>query len=109
MTTRQHDSSVYEHIQGEERFQELKRRFRSWAFPMTAAFLAWYLLYVVLSAWARDFMGTKVFGNINVALIFGLLQFVSTFLIAWAYSRYAEKKIDPVADEIRHEAEGTTE
>lgn len=109
MTTRQHDSSVYEHIQGEERFQELKRRFRSWAFPMTAAFLAWYLLYVVLSAWARDFMSIKVFGNINVALIFGLLQFVSTFLIAWAYSRYAEKKLDPVADELRHEAEGRTE
>ncbi|GAA4235033.1 uncharacterized membrane protein (DUF485 family) [Streptosporangium album] len=109
MTTRQHDASVYEQIQGEERFQELKRRFRSWAFPMTAAFLAWYLLYVVLSAWARDFMSIKVLGNINVALIFGLLQFVSTFLIAWAYSRYAEKKLDPVADEIRHEVEGRTE
>ncbi|MDP9867049.1 MULTISPECIES: DUF485 domain-containing protein [Streptosporangium] len=108
MTARQHDSSVYEQIQGDARFQELKRRFRSWAFPMTAAFLAWYLLYVVLSAWARDFMGAKVLGNINVALIFGLLQFVSTFLIAWAYSRYAEKKLDPVADEIRHEVEEET-
>ncbi|MEU8380394.1 DUF485 domain-containing protein [Streptosporangium sp. NPDC048865] len=109
MTARQHDSSVYEEIQTDERFQELKRRFRAWAFPMTAAFLAWYLLYVVLSAWGRDFMGTKLFGNINVALIFGLLQFVSTFGIAWAYSRFAEKKLDPLADEIRHEVEGKTE
>ncbi|GAA3417310.1 DUF485 domain-containing protein [Streptosporangium vulgare] len=109
MTASQHDSSVYEEIQTDERFQELKRRFRAWAFPMTAAFLAWYLLYVVLSAWGRDFMGTKVFGNINVALIFGLLQFVSTFGIAWAYSRFAEKKLDPLADEIRHEVEGKTE
>ncbi|MFF3442582.1 DUF485 domain-containing protein [Streptosporangium sp. NPDC002721] len=109
MTARQHDSSVYEEIQTDERFQELKRRFRTWAFPMTAAFLAWYLLYVVLSAWGRDFMGTKLFGNINVALIFGLLQFVSTFGIAWAYSRFAEKKLDPLADEIRHEVEGKTE
>ncbi|MEU9835684.1 DUF485 domain-containing protein [Streptosporangium sp. NPDC048047] len=106
MTTRQHDSSLYEQIQSEERFQELKRRFRAWVFPMTAVFLVWYLLYVVLSAWARGFMGTKVFGNINVALIFGLLQFVSTFLIAWAYSRHAAAKLDPLADEIRHEAEG---
>ncbi|MGS2641208.1 DUF485 domain-containing protein [Streptosporangium sp. LJ11] len=109
MTARQHDSSVYEEIQTDARFQELKRRFRAWAFPMTAAFLAWYLLYVVLSAWGRDFMGTKVFGNINVALIFGLLQFVSTFGIAWAYSRFAEKKLDPLADEIRHGVEGKTE
>ncbi|MEU4538065.1 DUF485 domain-containing protein [Streptosporangium sp. NPDC023825] len=109
MTARQHDSSVYEEIQTDARFQELKKRFRAWAFPMTAAFLAWYLLYVVLSAWGRDFMGTKVFGNINVALIFGLLQFVSTFGIAWAYSRFAEKKLDPLADEIRHGVEGKTE
>ncbi|MFC4056888.1 DUF485 domain-containing protein [Planomonospora corallina] len=96
-------------MQESERFQELKRRFRSWTFPMTVAFLAWYLLYVVLSGWARDFMGTKVLGNINIALIFGFLQFVSTFGIAWAYSRHAEKKLDPIADEIRHDIEGRTE
>jgi uncharacterized membrane protein (DUF485 family) len=72
---------------------------------MTVAFLAWYLLYVLLSAYARGFMGTKLIGNINVALVFGLLQFVSTFVIAWLYSRYADSKIDPVADRIRAELE----
>ncbi|MFB9717686.1 DUF485 domain-containing protein [Planobispora longispora] len=96
-------------MQASERFQELKRHFRAWTFPMTAAFLSWYLLYVVLSGWARDFMGIKVLGNINVGLILGLLQFVSTFWIARAYSRHAEKKLDPIADEIRHEIEGRPE
>ena len=51
-------------------------------------------------------MGTKVVGNINVALVFGLLQFVSTFLIAWLYARYADRKLDPLADRIRAEIEG---
>ncbi|MFD0664886.1 DUF485 domain-containing protein [Thermocatellispora tengchongensis] len=96
---------MYEQVQSSEQFQELKRRFRAWTFPMTAAFLAWYLLYVILSAWARDFMGITLFGNINVALIFGVLQFVSTFLIAWAYARHAGKKLDPLADQLRHEVE----
>ncbi|MFD1545722.1 DUF485 domain-containing protein [Nonomuraea guangzhouensis] len=105
MTTKEHDASVYEEIQASAEFQDLKRRFRRWTFPMTAAFLVWYLLYVVLSGWARDFMGIKLFGNINVALVFGLLQFVSTFAIAWAYSRHAEKKLDPIADKLRHEVE----
>lgn len=73
---------------------------------MTIAFFAWYLLYVVLSGFARDFMAIKLLGNINVALVLGLLQFVSTFGIAWAYSRFAEKRLDPLADEIRHEVEG---
>ncbi|MEV4063603.1 DUF485 domain-containing protein [Nonomuraea dietziae] len=105
MTTREHDSSVYEQVQASSEFQELRRRFRAWTFPMTAAFLAWYLLYVVLSGWARDFMGIKVLGNINIALIFGLLQFVSTFWIAWAYARHMEKKLDPISDKLRHEVE----
>jgi uncharacterized membrane protein (DUF485 family) len=105
MTTQKHDASVYDEIQAGERFQELRRRYRGWAFPMTVAFLVWYLLYVVLSGFARDFMGTKLIGNINVALVFGILQFVSTFLIAWAYSRHAATKLDPLADELRHEVE----
>ncbi|MFG1710183.1 DUF485 domain-containing protein [Nonomuraea sp. M3C6] len=96
-------------MQESSEFQELKRRFRAWTFPMTVAFLAWYLLYVVLSGWARGFMGIKLLGDINVGLVFGLLQFVSTFLIAWAYARHAEKKLDPIADKLRHEVEEKTQ
>lgn len=100
--------TVYERFQSSTEFQDLRRRFRRFAFPMTAAFLSWYLLYVVLSGWARDFMGTELFASINVALVFGLLQFVSTFLIAWLYARHAERRLDPAADRIRGriEAEG---
>lgn len=109
MTTQEHDASVYEQMQESTEFQELKRRFRRWTFPMTVAFLVWYLLYVVLSGWARGFMGIKLLGDINVGLVFGLLQFVSTFLIAWAYSRHAEKKLDPIADKLRHQVEEKTQ
>lgn len=109
MTTREHDASVYEQVQQSSEFQELKRRYRRWAFPMTVAFLTWYLLYVVLSGWARGFMGIKLLGDINVGLVFGLLQFVSTFLIAWAYARHADKKLDPIADKLRHEVEEKTQ
>ncbi|WP_083983214.1 DUF485 domain-containing protein [Actinomadura hibisca] len=78
-------------------FQRLRSSFRRFVFPMTAAFLVWYLLYVVLSAYARDFMGAKVVGEINVALVFGLLQFASTFLIAVLYERYARRRLEPLA------------
>ena len=81
---RRSEHPVYAELAASEEFAELRRRYRGFVFPMTVAFLAWYLLYVVLSSWAHDFMGTKVVGNINVALVFGLLQFVSTFLIASA-------------------------
>ena len=100
------DPSVYVEIQNSDDFAKLRRALRGFAFPVTAAFLLWYALYVLLSAFARDFMGTKVFGNINVALIFGLLQFLTTFLIAWLYARFASRRLDPLADEIRARVEG---
>ncbi len=93
-------------IQQSAEFVELRRRLRVFVFPMTAAFLVWYLLYVLLSDYAHDFMGTKVFGNINIGLIFGLLQFVSTFVITSLYVRYADRKLDPLAEKIRHDVEG---
>ncbi|MGC4855712.1 DUF485 domain-containing protein [Micromonospora sp. DT4] len=91
-------------VQQSDEFAGLRRALRGFVFPMTVAFFLWYALYVILCAYARDFTSTKLFGsNINIALVFGLLQFVSTFVIAWLYSRYADRKIDPVADRIRAE------
>jgi uncharacterized membrane protein (DUF485 family) len=67
---------------------------------MTIAFFLWYALYVLLSTYARGFMAVRLIGNINVALLLGLLQFVSTFVIAWYYSRFAARALDPIADKI---------
>jgi uncharacterized membrane protein (DUF485 family) len=95
-------------VQRSEEFGELRRRLRRFVFPTTVAFILWYALYVLLCAYARDFMSIKLVGNINVALVLGLLQFVSTFLIAWYYSRYAAEKLDPIADKIRSEMSAAT-
>jgi uncharacterized membrane protein (DUF485 family) len=95
----------YEQAQVSPEFVELKRRFRAFAFPMTVAFLVWYLLFVLLSTYAHDFMSTKVIGNINIGLIFGLLQFVSTFVITHLYVAHANRKTDPIADEMRDRLE----
>lgn len=92
--------------QASPEFGELRRAHRSFAFPLTVAFIVWYLAYVLLSNYAGDFMGTKLFGNINVALIFGLAQFLTTFLIAWWYSRHAATKLDPKAEAIKSRMEG---
>ncbi|MCU1432767.1 MAG: hypothetical protein JWP95_1872 [Actinotalea sp.] len=95
----------YQRVQRSQEFQALRTRFRRFVFPMTAFFLAWYLLYVLLAAYAHDFMSTRISGNITVGLIFGLLQFVSTFAITMTYARWANRKQDAVADELRHHIE----
>ena len=96
---------AYERLLQRREFIELRRRYLRFAVPMTVVFMAWYLLYVVASNWAGDFMDTKVVGNVNIALVFGLLQFVSTFLIAWLYARHANRSLDPLAGQLRDEFE----
>ncbi|MFB7879031.1 DUF485 domain-containing protein [Nocardia sp. NPDC056064] len=88
-------------VQASPQFQDLRNRLRRFVFPMTALFLLWYLSYVLLGAYAHDFMATEVFGNINVGLLLGLGQFVSTFLITGLYVRFANRELDPRAAAIR--------
>lgn len=95
----------YERVQNSEEFQQLRRRFRNFVFPMTAFFLAWYLLYVLLAAYAHDFMSIRVAGNITVGLLFGLGQFVTTFAITMIYANWANKRQDAVAERLRRHIE----
>ncbi len=104
MSTTEHDrgapaytaeESRYVTMQDSPEFQELRKRYRGWVLPVTAAALAWYFLYVLLAAYAPDFMGNKLVGNINVGLVMGLLQFASTFLVTALYIRHADKSLDP--------------
>lgn len=96
-------------MHGDPRFLHLKKSLYSFIFPMSIAFMAWYLLYVLMSAFARDFMSTSLFGNVNVALVFGLLQFVTTFSIAILYSSYSRKRLDTAAAVVREALESSTE
>ena len=95
----------YIEVAESQEFQDLRRRFRKFVFPTTAFFLAWYFLYVLLAAFAPGFMSIKVWGNINIGLIFGLLQFVTTFAITIAYVRWADRQFDPAAERLRDHME----
>ena len=59
-----------------------------------------------LGAFAHDFMAIKVWGDINVGIIVGLGQFVSTFIITAIYVRFANRELDPRAEAIRNQLEG---
>jgi uncharacterized membrane protein (DUF485 family) len=99
----------YVAIQESPEFQDLRKRYRGWVLPVAAASLGWYFLYVALAAYANDLMGTPVFGNINVGLVMGLLQFVTTFAVTALYIRYADRTLDPASSRIRDEFEAGAE
>ena len=97
---------LHEHVQAGPEFRELRRRLRGFVFPMAAAFLLWYLAFVLLASYARELMATPVLGVINLGLVIGLAQFVSTFALTAGYVRYAERRLDPLAAHIREQVEG---
>lgn len=88
-------------IQTSEEFLQLKRRVTRFILPAMLLFLAWYVTFVLLSAYAGDFMSTPLFGTVNVGLTMGFLQFVTTIIITMAYARYSKKKLDPQVDRVR--------
>jgi uncharacterized membrane protein (DUF485 family) len=92
-------------IQASEHFQAMRSSLKHFILPVTIGFLAWYALFVLLTAYARDFMATQVIGNINVAIVMGLLQFASTFAIAALYERHSSATLDPIAARVRDEVE----
>ena len=95
----------FEATERSESFQRLKKRHRGFVFPLAIAFLLWYFAYVLLADYAHEFMSTKVIGNVNIGLLLGLGQFVTTFAITTWYVSYANRKLDPIAAEIRADLE----
>ena len=103
------DSRDYTEVAESPDFRELQKRHRSFVFPLAVLFLIWYFVYALLAAYAHDFMATPVLGSVNVGLLFGLGQFVSTFAITMIYARWANNRQDPVAERLRlHIEEGAS-
>lgn len=96
----------YVAVEESPRFVDLKKRHRSFVWPLTIAFLVWYFAYVLLSTYAEGLMSTPVLGNLNLGLLMGISQFLMTFLITWLYIRHANRHLDPIAEKLRDELEG---
>jgi uncharacterized membrane protein (DUF485 family) len=100
-------SDPYAEMQASPEFAALRKRWRGFIFPMSALFLIWFLVYVLLSAYDHDLVNTTLGDtNITVGLLLGLLQFVSTFVIATVYVKFADRSLDPEAERLRAEVEG---
>ena len=107
MSTTGEESAGYRQVQLSPEFGQLRTKQRSFVFPMSLAFLLWYLSFILLASYAPDLMAIKVVGQINLGLLLGLLQFVSTFAITTIYVHYANRHLDPAAERISRRIEGS--
>jgi uncharacterized membrane protein (DUF485 family) len=98
-------AAIYRAVHDSPEFGEIRTRYRRFVFPATAAFLLWYLLYVVLAVTAPQLMARPIAGPFNTAWLLGLLQFASTFLLTWLYARHARDHRDRAALGLRWETQ----
>lgn len=101
-------AEIYREVQRSESFREVRRRYRRFVVPATLTFLLWYLLYVVAATSAPGLMARPVAGAVNVAMVAGLGQFLTTFLLTWAYARHARLRRDRAALDLRWETQELT-
>lgn len=82
-------------------FQEHRSQQRGFTFPLTIAGIVWFVTYVLIAMYAPSFLAIKVLGNINLGIVVGLLQFVSTFTITRLYVSFANRELEPRSRAIR--------
>ena len=87
----------WEAIERSPEFQELVHKRRSFVIPCTIFFLTWYLGFIVLCAYAPDFMGESVYQGLTVGYCLALTQFVMVFVLGIWYLRKADHVFDPLA------------
>ncbi|MER5502427.1 DUF485 domain-containing protein [Streptomyces sp. NPDC002561] len=101
-------ADIYLEVQRSGAFQEVRRRYRRFVIPATLAFLVWYLVYVVAAITAPGLMARPVAGAVNVAMVAGIGQFLTTFLLTGVYARHARLRRDRAALELRWETQEMT-
>ncbi|MET7321028.1 DUF485 domain-containing protein [Streptomyces sp. NPDC005549] len=101
-------ADVYLEVQRSAAFQEVRSRYRRFVVPAVAGFFLWYVAYVVTATSAPSLMARPVAGAVNVAMVAGLGQFLTTFLLTWAYARHARLRRDRAALELRWDTQELT-
>jgi uncharacterized membrane protein (DUF485 family) len=101
------DGPVYdwESIEHSPEFQELVRKRRAFVLPATLFFLAYYMGFILLAGYAKDFMASSVYEGLTVGYCLALTQFVMVLALGILYLRKSDRDYDPLAARVVEMAE----
>ena len=85
-------------IEESPEFQELVHRRRSFVIPGTIFFLTAFMAFILVTAYAPDFMGERVYQGLTVGYLLALTQFLMVFVLGIWYLRKSENEFDPLAE-----------
>jgi uncharacterized membrane protein (DUF485 family) len=82
------------------RFQALHRRKTTFLWGLMAFSVVYYFMLPIGAAYFQDLFRIRVWGPINVGLVFALSEFVVAWGVAIYYSNVANRDFDKLAAEI---------
>ena len=92
-------------IDSRPEFQVLHSKKMAFLWGLMIFSLFYYFLLPIGAAYFQDWYKIKVWGPVNVGILFALSQFVVAWSLAFIYARRANSVFDPMAAEIVREAE----
>jgi uncharacterized membrane protein (DUF485 family) len=95
----------WESIEHSPEFQELVRKRRAFVLPATLFFLAYYMGFILLAGYAKDFMASSVYEGLTVGYCLALTQFVMVLALGILYLRKSDRDYDPLAARVVEMAE----
>jgi uncharacterized membrane protein (DUF485 family) len=87
----------WERAERSPEFQELVHARRRFVIPATIFFLAWYLGFILLAGYAKDFMNERIYQGLTVGYCLALTQFAMVLILGIWYLKKADKEFDPLA------------
>jgi uncharacterized membrane protein (DUF485 family) len=91
--------TVWDRVAASRQFRDLMAMKKVFVIPAFIFFLTYYFMLPVLVGYASGFMSIKVWGNVNLAYLFALSQFVMAWTIAGLYVR-AGDRFDAISKDI---------
>ncbi|MDD5403587.1 MAG: DUF485 domain-containing protein [Sulfuricella sp.] len=91
-------------IDADPRFQALHRKKTTFLWGLMIFSTIYYFLLPIGAAYYQDLFKIKVWGVVNIGILFALSEFVVAWGIAFIYSKKANAEFDTMAQEIINDA-----
>ena len=91
-------------IDADPRFQALHRKKTTFLWSLMIFSTIYYFLLPIGAAYYQDLFKVKVWGVVNIGILFALSEFIVAWTIAFVYSKKANAEFDAMAQEIINDA-----
>ena len=94
----------WEAVEADSRFQALHRDKNKFLWRMMLFALVYFFCLPIATAYFQEFLKVKIWGVINVGLLFALSQFIVAWAIAAIYAKRANAEFDARAKALIEDA-----